>query len=189
MKCCCKDHLKRRALLDLYFKVILPSVTYGIIVWGGCNNYDHIQALETLHRRAVRIIFNLSWDTPSDTVMEITKWDSILDLYKLSLIKLFYNIVIEKIPKTISDLVTWRHGPYNLRGHLKAVVPRFSTSFLNTERAYMTEAEVFSLSITNPKERRTGVFDWLTDQTGSQQGALQIYFKHPRKSLLYKPCK
>ncbi len=62
--------------------------------------------------------------------MEITKWDSILDLYKLSLIKLFYNIVIEKIPKTISDLVTWRHGAYNLRGHKKAVVPRFSTSFL-----------------------------------------------------------
>ncbi|KAL9958199.1 hypothetical protein ACROYT_G035180 [Oculina patagonica] len=122
--------LKRRALLDLYFKVILPSVTYGIIVWGVCNNSDHIQALETLHRRAARIIFNLSWDTPSDMVMEITKWDSILDLYKLSLIKLFYNIVIEKIPKTISDLVTWRHGPYNLRGHKKAVVPLFSTSFL-----------------------------------------------------------
>ena len=128
--------LKRRALLDLYFKVILPSVTYGIIVWGGCNNSDHIQALETLHRRAARIIFNLSWDTPSDTVMEITKWDSILDLYKLSLIKLFYNIVIEKIPKTISDLVTWRHGPYNLRGHLKAVVPRFSTSFLKNSIRY-----------------------------------------------------
>ena len=28
----------------------------------------------------------------------------------------------------------------------------------------MTEAEVFSLSITNPKGRRTGAFDWLTDQ-------------------------
>ena len=73
---------------------------------------------------------------PLDTVMEITKWDSILDLYKLSLIKLFYNIVIEKIPKTISDLVTWRHGPYNLRGHLKAVVPRFSTSFLKNSIRY-----------------------------------------------------
>ena len=44
--------------------------------------------------------------------------------------------VIEKIPKTISDLVTWRHGPYNLRGHLKAVVPRFSTSFLKTSIRY-----------------------------------------------------
>ena len=41
----------------------------------------------------------------------------------------------------------------------------------------MTEAEVFSLSITNQKGGRTGAFDWLADQTGSEQGALQICFK------------
>jgi len=52
--------LKRRALLDL------PSVTVWHHCLGGCNNSDHIQALETLHRRAARIVFNLSWDTPSD---------------------------------------------------------------------------------------------------------------------------
>ena len=55
--------------------------------------------------------------------MEITKWDSILDLYKFSLIKLFYNIVIEKIPKTISDLVTWRHGPYKPKRTPKSGCP------------------------------------------------------------------
>ena len=68
--------LKRRALLDLYFKAILPSVTYGIIVWGGevattLTTYKHLKHCIA----AARIIFNLSWDTPSDTVMEITKWD------------------------------------------------------------------------------------------------------------------
>ena len=94
---------------------LFQSHTAVCYVWhhclGGCNNSDHIQALGTLHRGAARIIFNLSWDTPLDMVMEITKWDSILDLYKLSLIKLFYYIVIEKVPKMISDLVMWRHGP------------------------------------------------------------------------------
>ena len=29
--------LKRKSLLDLYFKVILPSVTYGIAIWANCN--------------------------------------------------------------------------------------------------------------------------------------------------------
>ena len=28
--------LSRNALLDLYFKIILPSVLYGLVVWGGC---------------------------------------------------------------------------------------------------------------------------------------------------------
>ena len=80
--------------------------------------------------------FNCPVGSQMEIVNFFTKWDSILDLYKLSLIKLFYNIVIEKIPKTISDLVTWRHGPSNLRGHLKAVVPRFSTSFLKNSIRY-----------------------------------------------------
>ena len=38
--------LKRIALLDLYFKVILPSVTYGIIVWGVATTlttYKHLE--------------------------------------------------------------------------------------------------------------------------------------------------
>jgi len=114
---------KCSALLDLYFRVILPSVTYGIIVWGGLQQLWPHTSAETFHRRAARIIFNLSWDTSSDTVMEITKWDSILDLYKFNLIKLFYNIVIEKIPKTISDLVTWRWRTLQLKGKLKSGCP------------------------------------------------------------------
>ena len=28
--------LTRDALLDLYFQVLLPSVPYGLVVWGGC---------------------------------------------------------------------------------------------------------------------------------------------------------
>ena len=30
--------LSRNVLLDLYFKIILPSVLYGLVVWGGCPN-------------------------------------------------------------------------------------------------------------------------------------------------------
>ena len=38
--------LTRTALLDLYFKIILPSVTYGILIWGNCNNMDNIESIE-----------------------------------------------------------------------------------------------------------------------------------------------
>ena len=47
--------LNRNALLDLYFKIILPSATYGLVVWGGCPNTDLLHSLETPHRRAARI--------------------------------------------------------------------------------------------------------------------------------------
>ena len=122
--------LKKKYLLDLYFKVILPSVTYDITIWGNCNNMDYIKSLQALHCRAGRLIFNLPRDTPSEVVMELTQWDSIYDLYKLSLVELFCNIVKDNIPSTISDLAVWRNSPYDLRGYEKAVVPRFSTYFV-----------------------------------------------------------
>ena len=39
------------------------------------------------------------------------------------------TIPSDNMPAMISDLVVWRNSPYNLRGHNKAVVPRFSTYF------------------------------------------------------------
>ena len=52
--------LPKDVLIDFYFKVILPSVTYGLVVWGSCFNADLFYSLERLHCRAARIIFNLS---------------------------------------------------------------------------------------------------------------------------------
>ena len=62
--------------------------------------------------------------------MEVTNWDSIYDMYKINLVKLFYNIISGKTPPLISDLVMWREAQYNLRGHNKVTVPGFSTKFM-----------------------------------------------------------
>ena len=61
--------LPRTMLLDLYFKVIFPSITYGIPVWGGLTNREGLNALESLHCRAARLIFNLPWDMPKVEVL------------------------------------------------------------------------------------------------------------------------
>jgi len=54
--------LPRNVPLDLYFKIIVPSVTYGLVLWGsGCNS-DLFQYLERLHCRAARVIFSLPKD-------------------------------------------------------------------------------------------------------------------------------
>ena len=51
-------------------------------------------------------------------------------MYKINLVKLFYNIVSGKTPPLISDLVMWREPQYNLKGRKKVTVPRFSTKFM-----------------------------------------------------------
>ena len=50
------------------FSVILPSVMYGIVLWGSCTNSDLVKSVNSLHCRAARIIFNLPRDMPSTEV-------------------------------------------------------------------------------------------------------------------------
>ena len=71
--------------------------------------------------------------------MEATNWVSIYDMYKINLVKLFYNIVSDNTPPLISDLAIWRESQYNLRGHKKATVPRFSTHSMK-HSIYVLEA-------------------------------------------------
>ena len=50
--------LPRQARTDLYFRVILPSVTYGVLIWWSCDQVL-FSNLESTHVRAAKIIFNL----------------------------------------------------------------------------------------------------------------------------------
>ena len=86
--------LNRNALLDLYFKIILPSVLYGLVVWGGCPNAELPHSLEVLHRRAARIIYNLPRDMPTEEVCRHSNWNTLTLYYKLRLIKLLHSVFI-----------------------------------------------------------------------------------------------
>ena len=93
---------ERKTFPDLYFQVILTSVTDDITVWGNCNNQITLTPSKN-YTVAGRISFNLPRDTLSEAVLDLTRWHSIYDLYKLSLLKLFYNIVSDNIPPFIPD--------------------------------------------------------------------------------------
>ena len=79
-------------LLDLYFRVIMPSIVYGISVWGSLTNKEGSKALEALHCRAARITFELPWEMSNEDVMKKANWSSLAFKYKISLAKLMYKI-------------------------------------------------------------------------------------------------
>ena len=63
--------LPRNVRQDLYFKVILPSVAYGLKLWGSCYNSNFkFQSVERLYCRAARLIFNLPKDMASAEVLQ-----------------------------------------------------------------------------------------------------------------------
>ena len=116
--------LRREVLLDLYFKVILPAVLYGLVVWGSCVN------LEVLHCRAARVIYNLPRDMPSAEAYQYTKWSTLNYLYKLRIIKLFYRVVNGEAPAALSHLAKKARISYSLRRNNNIVVPRFNSYFV-----------------------------------------------------------
>ena len=67
--------LPRKQLEDFYTKVILPSVTYDLTVWGSCNKM-HLNNLEKLHARAGRIVHGLPWDTSAEDVGVIDRFSN-----------------------------------------------------------------------------------------------------------------
>ena len=93
--------LSRNALLDLYFKIILPSVLYGLVVWGGYPNAELLHSLEVLHRRANRIIYNLPRDIPTEEVYRQSNWNTLTLYYKLQLIKLLHSVFIGEAPTAL----------------------------------------------------------------------------------------
>ena len=65
--------LPKQSLLDLYFKVIFPSVIYALPVWDGFTCKDNFNSLERLHCRAARIIYRLAKDKLSTDVLKDAK--------------------------------------------------------------------------------------------------------------------
>jgi len=66
--------LPKKVLINFYFKVILPSVTHGLVLSGSCLSVDLFDFLERLHCRAARIIFNLAKEMISSDVLERASW-------------------------------------------------------------------------------------------------------------------
>ena len=59
--------------------------------------------------------------------MEVTQWDSVYEMYKLSLVKFFYNIASGKTPYLYSEFSYLEK---------ESVVPRFSTNFMKHSIQY-----------------------------------------------------
>ena len=82
---------------------------------GGMSRQDDFDALERLHCRAARIIFNLPKDMPSTEVLDRAKWDTLRNTYKLSILKLIYKIYHNDSPSCMARLVTKFQHSYNIR--------------------------------------------------------------------------
>jgi len=118
------------ALWDFYVKVILPSVKYGLVLWGACCDSDLFQSIEWLHLRASRIIFNLPKDMASCDALGYNQWPTLFLCYKLDIFMLFHKAhnINDGLSELLSkDIYTKHCSGYYSRGKDCLLIPRFNT--------------------------------------------------------------
>ncbi|KAL9974522.1 hypothetical protein ACROYT_G011567 [Oculina patagonica] len=86
--------LPKKALEEIYFKTIIPSVTYGISVWGNCSP-SALNSLHHIHARAARIVNNLNSTMADDTCLMKSDWLPISYFYKKSVLLLMHKVYYE----------------------------------------------------------------------------------------------
>ena len=106
----------RSTLESIYFKGILPSVTYCISLWGSSKL---LADLEDSHIRAARLIHNISTSIPNHAVLSTAKWSSIHYMYKRRLACIAYQAFHNLAPDDINSLFTKHVTSYNLRDNLR----------------------------------------------------------------------
>ena len=114
---------------DLYFKVILPSIMYGIAVWGSCSK-THFTELEKIHVRAAKIIFKLDSYIPSAEVLSSVKWPSLENIYTTRTLVLAHSVFYCNVPSQVQNIFAKYHCKYDLRGGNCFALPKPKTNFL-----------------------------------------------------------
>ena len=72
-----------KTLQEIYFKTIVPSLTYCILIWGSCSTAV-FSSLDSIHSREARIIFNLNSSMSVAECFLNSHWPSIPYFYKKS---------------------------------------------------------------------------------------------------------
>ena len=92
-------------------KIILPSVSHALPIWGSFTNKDGFLALESLLYRAAKLIYGLTRDMPTVQVLKIAKWDSLHFMYKVKLATLAYMVFYDCTPPSMGHILTRKTFP------------------------------------------------------------------------------
>ena len=93
--------MSTETLKTIYFQGILPSVLYGILIWG-CSNLSNIN---TIHIRAARFIMKIKKNTSDAEVLRIANWKPMEFYYKKSIACKCYKIYNNLSPPLLQNLI------------------------------------------------------------------------------------
>ena len=92
-----------KVLEEIYFKGIIPCVTYCIAAWGTCPTAS-LNRLEVLHAKAAKIIYKLSSETHDLEALRIANWKPLSYIYKRMIAAIMYQVRNKTLPRQLVEL-------------------------------------------------------------------------------------
>ena len=94
--------LPAKTLEEIYYKMVIPKVTYGMLVWGTCTQ-NKFEKIENQHVRAARLIKNIPRTVGSNRVLDKVGWDPIIHIYKRKVAIQMYKILEEEYEQRLGS--------------------------------------------------------------------------------------
>ena len=88
-----KHFYPQNALLSIYHSLFATHLNYGLLLWG-----THVNRVSKLQKQTVRIMSNSEYLAHSEPLFKTLKLLIIEDLYKLKLMKFYYNLLYNLLP-------------------------------------------------------------------------------------------
>ena len=144
--------LLRNVRQDLYFKVILPSVTYR-----------DLAATPTYFSpwKDLIFIFNLPKDMASVDVLQRAQWPTLFIYYKSAIFICIRKAFHDRLPVTLIDLISKKRATNSsTRTCASLIVPRFNTRYMKDSVAF--RGSVLWNAVTNNCSALTKMFHIVT---------------------------
>ena len=102
-----KHILPCNMLTTLYYSLIYPYLTYGIILWGAACQ-PHLSKLTIMQKKSVRIISGAHFRAHTETLLKDLRLLKLADLYKLHVNKYMYVLAFihNLLPSSLSQIFT-----------------------------------------------------------------------------------
>ena len=98
-----KNNLPKASLRTLYFALIEPHLSYGILAWGN-GNKKTLHKTEMLQKRAIRTINNAKYRSHTDPLFRKSQLLKLSDMYTLQATLFMYDYTNNRLPSSFSHI-------------------------------------------------------------------------------------
>ena len=129
-----KNFLTEYILLTLYNTLVLPHLSYGILLWG-CQ----INRLERLQKKIVRIITHSKYNAHTEPIFKKLSILKVSDLKVLHELKFCYQLENNNLPRYFHNSLFKRLSSlhsYNTRHSQNYQIPKIKHSFMKNSLRY-----------------------------------------------------